>query len=96
MARFSRHEIVSLVLLAAAAAVVNWFAPTVFFDSQIMLGGSLAVFALLRFGWPGILVGLAGLAMTVVRWGHPFELAIGTAFLVWLQIFLDRFNGGGS
>ena len=96
MARFSRHEIVSLVLLAVAAAMVNVSAPTVFFDSQIMLGGSLAVFALLRFGWPGLLVGLAGLAMTVVRWGHPFELAIGTAFLVWLQIFLDRFNGGGS
>lgn len=81
-------------LLGAAAAFWNLHAPTVFFDSQIMLGGSLAVFALLQFGWAGLAVGVIALAATAMRWGHPFELLIGTAFLVWLKIFLDRFNGG--
>lgn len=86
----------ALAVLAAAAALVNLHAPTVFFDSQIMLGGTLAVFALLQFGWPGLIVGLVALGATALRWGHPFELLIGTAFLVWLKIFLDRFNGGWS
>lgn len=35
-------------------------APTVFFDSQLMLGLSLAVLALLQFGWWGVAVGGAG------------------------------------
>lgn len=85
-----------LVLLAVAAALWNLRAPTVFFDSQIMLGGSLAVFALLLFGWPGVLVGVAALIATAIRWGHPYELLIGTTFLVWLGIFLNRCNGGWS
>jgi len=83
-----------LLGLAAAAAWWNLHAPTVFFDSQIMLGGSIAVFAILQFGWRGLLVGIVALAATALRWGHPFELIIGTIFLVWLKIFLDRFNGG--
>lgn len=83
-----------IVLLGAVAAFWNLHAPTILFDSQIMLGGSIAVFALLQFGWPGLAVGVIALAATVVRWGHPFELIIGTTFLVWLLIFLDRFNGG--
>lgn len=81
-------------LLTAAAVAINVHAPTVFFDSQMMVGGSLGVFALLCFGWPGLVVGVAALAVTFVRWGHPFELIVGTGFLVWLQVFLDRFNGG--
>jgi PAS domain S-box-containing protein len=81
-------------LLAAAAVALNLHAPTVFFDSQMMVGGSLGVFALLEFGWPGLVVGIAALAVTVVRWGHPIELIVGLGFLVWLQVFLTRFNGG--
>ncbi len=81
-------------LLAVLAVLWNFHAPTVFFDAQIMLGGSLAVFALMQFGWPGLFVGVAALAVTFVRWGHPYELIIGTGFLVWLKIFLDGFNGG--
>ncbi|MGA1530292.1 MAG: PAS domain-containing sensor histidine kinase [Kiritimatiellia bacterium] len=85
---------ITLVLLAALAALINQFAPTVFFDMQLMLGGSIAVFALLQFGWAGLLVGITALGVTALRWGHPFELMIGTLFLVWLKTFLDRFNGG--
>lgn len=83
-----------LAVLAAAAAAVNWHAPTVFFDSQLMLGGSLAVLAVLLYGPAGLLVGLAALAVTVIRWNHPYELLIGSGFLVWLTVFLQRFNGG--
>ncbi|MFM7137977.1 MAG: hypothetical protein ACKO1M_13055, partial [Planctomycetota bacterium] len=81
-------------LLAATAVWLNLHAPTLFFDTQMMIGGSLGIFALLQFGWPGLVVGLAALAVTYVRWGHPFELIVGTGFLVWLQFFLVRFNGG--
>jgi PAS domain S-box-containing protein len=83
-----------LAVLAAVAAAVNWHAPTVFFDSQLMLGGSLAVFAILHYGPAGLLVGLAGLVVTVIRWQHPYELLIGAGFLVWLTVFLQRLNGG--
>ena len=85
---------VSIAVLATVAAAMNVYAPTIFFDSQIMLGGSLGVFALLQFGWPGIVVGMAALVVTYVRWGHPFELLVGTGFLVWLRICLDRFAAG--
>jgi hypothetical protein len=44
-------------LLAALAVLINQYAPTVFFDSQLMLGSSVAVLALLLFGWSGLLVG---------------------------------------
>lgn len=83
-----------LALLATLAALINHFALTIYFDLQIMLGGSVAVFALLRFGWPGLAVGLAALTVTALRWGHPFELIIGSLFLVWLKAFIDRLNGG--
>jgi len=83
-----------LAVLAAAAAAANWYAPTVFFDSQLMLGGSLAVLAVLHYGPAGLLVGLAALAVTVIRWQHPYELLIGSGFLFWLTVFLQRFNGG--
>ena len=84
----------AVLALAAAAAFCNAHAPTIFFDIQIMLGGSLAVFALLQFGWPGLIAGAAAFCITFFRWGHPCELIAGTAWLVWLKIFLDRFNGG--
>jgi PAS domain S-box-containing protein len=83
-----------IALLAALAAWINQCAPTVFFDMQLMFGGSIAVFALLQFGWAGLLVGITALGVTALRWGHPFELMIGTLFLVWSKVFLDRFNGG--
>ena len=84
----------ALVGLAALAVLVNLHAPTVFFDMQLMLGSGVAVLALLLFGWGGLLVGAAALAVTVVRWGHPFELLIGMGLLLWLRWFLLRFNGG--
>jgi PAS domain S-box-containing protein len=85
-----------LAALAVLAALINQYAPTVFFDSQLMLGSSVAVLALLLFGWSGLLVGAAALLVTVVRWGHPFELLIGMGLLIWLRWFLDRLNGGPS
>jgi PAS domain S-box-containing protein len=84
----------ALAGLAALAALINLNAPTVFFDMQLMLGSGVAVLALLLFGWSGLLVGAAALVVTVVRWGHPFELLIGMGLLIWLRWFLDRFNGG--
>jgi len=87
-------RLAALAGLAAAAVAVNVFAPTVFFDVQLMLGASLGVYAILEFGWAGLVVGVAALMVTLVRWKHPFELLIGTGHLIWLKVFLDRFNGG--
>jgi PAS domain S-box-containing protein len=86
----------ALAGLAALAVLINLHAPTVFFDMQLMLGSGVAVLALLLFGWSGLLVGAAALGVTVVRWGHPFELLIGMGLLIWLRWFLLRFNGGPS
>lgn len=86
----------ALAGLAALAALINLHAPAVFFDMQLMLGSAVAVLALLLFGWSGLLVGAAALAVTVVRWGHPFELLIGMGLLIWLRWFLDHLNGGRS
>lgn len=83
-----------LILCAALAALINHHAPTVFVDMQLMLGGSVAVFALLHFGWPGLIVGPAALTVTAMRWGHPIELIIGTLFLLALKLFVDHPNGG--
>jgi PAS domain S-box-containing protein len=79
--------------LTVLAVLINLNAPTVFFDLQLMLGSAVAVLALLLFGWWGLLVGAAALAVTVWRWGHPFALLIGMAQLVWLRWFLDRRHG---
>lgn len=87
-------RLVALTALAAMAVAINVHAPTVFFDVQIMLGACLGVYAILEFGWAGLVVGVAALTVTFVRWKHPFELLIGTGHLIWLKVFLDRFNGG--
>lgn len=83
-----------VLALGLAGAWINLNAPTVFFDSQIMLGGTLAVFALLRFGWWGLVTGALALSGTALQWGHPFELIIGMLQYTWLLFFLQRFNGG--
>ena len=86
----------ALLSLAFLAVQVNLHAPTVFFDMQLMFGSGVAVLALLLFGWGGLFVGAAALAVTVVRWGHPFELLIGMGLLIWLQWLLQRCSGGRS
>lgn len=63
------------------------------FDQQLMLGSSLAVLALLQFGWRGLVVGLAAYSVTWSSWGHPFELINGSCWLLSLQIVLSRFHG---
>ena len=84
----------ALAGLAALAALINLQAPTLFFDTQLMLGSSVAVLALLLFGWSGLVVGAASQLATLVRWGHPFALLIGMGLLIWLRWFLDHLNGG--
>lgn len=88
------RDVLWVLALGLAGAWINLHAPTVFFDSQIMLGGTLAVFALLRFGWWGLVTGAIALGGTALRWGHPFELIIGLLQYTWLLFFLQRFNGG--
>lgn len=92
----SRRSFGPLLLLTLAAVAVNLHPPQPFFDQQLMLGTSLAVLALLRFGWPGLVVGLAAYSVTWTSWGHAFELINGTGWLLSLQLFLSRCNGGSS
>ncbi|WP_342129296.1 GGDEF domain-containing protein [Hydrogenophaga sp. OTU3427] len=83
-----------IALLAAAGFAINHRGVTIFFDIQIMLGGSLAVFALLRYGRWGIAIGaVAGLA-TVLLWKHPWAALNHLLELFWLKYFLERLNGG--
>lgn len=83
-----------LILLCVLAALINLHPPQVFFDQQLMLGASLAMLALLQFGWAGMAVGICGYLITWYSWGHPFELINGCCWLVAIKLFLDRFNGG--
>lgn len=61
----------SLLFLSVAAVVVNLHPLQPFFDQQLMLGSSLAVLALLQFGWRGLVVGFAAYSVTWTSWGHP-------------------------
>ena len=90
----SRRSLWPLLLLTLAAVAINLHPLQPFFDQQLMLGSSLAVLALLRFGWSGLVVGLAAYSVTWYSWGHAFELINGTCWLLSLQLFLSRFNGG--
>lgn len=73
---------------------LNLHPPQLFFDQQLMLGSSLAVLALLLFGWRGLAVGIAAYLVTWASWGHPFELINGSVWLISLQLFLSRGKGG--
>ena len=86
----------ALLLATCSALAVLWnLHPFIlFFDIQLMLGTSLGVFALLVWGWPGLVVGIAALLVTFQQWGHPFGLINGTAQLIWLGVFLRHRNGG--
>ena len=80
--------------LALLAVGMNYLPVTVFFDVQLLLGGSLAVFALLRLGWWGLPVGIAAALVTLHHWGHPWAIVNASLELLWLKVFLDRLNGG--
>lgn len=83
-----------LLPLSLLAVWINLHPPQVFFDQQLMLGSSMAVLALLQFGWRGIGVGIAAYLVTWHTWGHPFELINGSCWLISLLVFQIRFNGG--
>jgi hypothetical protein len=83
-----------LALLAALAVAINYQPFTVFFDIQVLLGGSLGVLAVLGFGLWGLPVGVAAALVTVELWGHPWAALGATLELLWLAFFLARLNGG--
>lgn len=89
-----RSDVLLLGLLTAAAIWTTRHSPTIFFDNQILLGPSLGVVALLRFGWAGLPVGIAAALCTVPMWGHPWAAVLMVLQLIWQQMFLSRFNGG--
>lgn len=92
----TRRSLGPLLLLSLAAVAINLHPPQLFFDQQLMLGTSLAVLAVLQFGWSGLVVGVAAYLVTWTSWGHPFELINGSAWLISLQLFLNRSNGGAA
>lgn len=85
---------ITVLSLAAAWATLN--SPTIFFDQQIVLGSSLGVFALLQFGWMGLVVGMVSALCTWAMWGHPWAALVMLLQLLWQQLYLSRFNGGPS
>ncbi|MFE8032746.1 response regulator [Thiohalocapsa marina] len=86
-------QAVGLTLLAVG---LNLLPITIFFDIQLLLGGSLAVFALLRLGWWGLPVGIGAALVTWQLWGHPWAALNIALELIWLKLFLDHFNGGAG
>jgi len=89
-----RRNLLIVILLCVLAAWATLHSPTIFFDSQILLGPSLGVLALMEFGWLGLPVGITAAAMTIPLWGHPWAIPVLLAQLVWQQLFLGTCNGG--
>ena len=79
-----------LALCTALAVALNHWPLTLYFHSELLLGGSLGVLALLLWGWPGLVVGVAGLLGAQHHLGHGLALINGTAALLWLQLVLRR------
>jgi diguanylate cyclase (GGDEF)-like protein/PAS domain S-box-containing protein len=89
-----RRNLLIVILLSGLAAWATLHSPTIFFDSQILLGPSLGVLALMEFGWLGLPVGITAAAMTIPLWGHPWAIPVLLAQLLWQQLFLSACNGG--
>ena len=87
------RQVLLVALLTVAAGWASLHSPTIFFDHQILVGGSLGVFALLQFGWLGLPVGLAAALSTITLWGHPWAALILLLLLLWQLLFLTRLNG---
>jgi PAS domain S-box-containing protein len=65
------------LLLAAAAALGNYFSMTLFFGVEVLFGSVAALLAVARLGTvPGIVVAGIGGSYTLVLWHHPFALII--------------------
>lgn len=77
-----RRNLLIVILLCGLAAWATLHSPTIFFDSQILLGPSLGVLALMEFGWLGLPVGITAAAMTIPLWGHPWAIPVLLAQLV--------------
>lgn len=89
-----RARWLAIVLLTLLAVWATLASPTIFFDNQILLGPALGVFALLQFGWRGMVVGVAAALCTVQMWGHPWAALVMVLQLTWQQVFLSTSNGG--
>jgi len=92
--RFRVRQLLAVMLLSALAVWATLHSPTIFFNNQLLLGGSLGVLALLQFGWKGLPVGLAAALSSLALWGHPWGALVLVLQLLWQQLFLWRFNGG--
>ncbi|MEA5423589.1 GGDEF domain-containing protein [Synechococcus sp. CCY9201] len=88
---FGEHWAVAALAVGAAAGSLLPLQP--FFGARWQLGSIATVFAVLRFGWWGVLVGaVEALAETWQR--GPWCLAVVLLEAVWLKLFLDRLNEG--
>ncbi|MCT0225220.1 GGDEF domain-containing protein [Synechococcus sp. CS-1328] len=83
----------AIALLAVGAAAGSLLPLHPFFGAHWQLGSIATVFAVLRFGWWGVLVGAAeALAETWTQ--GPWCIPVVLLEVVWLKLFLDRLNNG--
>ncbi len=85
----------ALLGLSLAGVAVNLLSLTPFFGVMLQLGSIAGVLAVLRFGRWGLIPGIAAaITGAQVRGGVPLTAVILVVELLWLQLFLERFNQG--
>ncbi len=83
-----------LLGLTLAGIAVNLLSLTPFFGVKLQLGSIVGVFAILRFGRWGLIAGVVVTIAGAQARGVPLGALILVPELLWLQLFLERFNAG--
>ena len=84
----------ALLGLTLAGIAASLLTLTPFFGVTLQLGSIPGVFAILRFGRWGLMAGVAAAITGAYGRGVPLAAVVLVAELLWLQLFLERFNGG--
>lgn len=90
--RFGPRDGLILALLCAGAYAGNYLALPLFSGVDLLFGGIVVMFAVLRRSLAeALLVALVGSLHTVVIWGHPYALILFVAEAAFVHILLSRY-----
>ncbi|MCP9850968.1 GGDEF domain-containing protein [Cyanobium sp. Morenito 9A2] len=92
--RLPSRTALALLGLTLLAIGGNQLELSPFFGLRLQLGSIAAVFALLRYGWWGLTVGVATALVSAQLRGVPAAAIIYSLELLWLQLYLVHLNGG--
>jgi len=83
---------IQALVLSLGAVGLNLLRIDVVFGFDLLLGSSLAVFALLLLGDIGLVVGISASLIAWKTWGQPWSGLMMLAELLWLRAYLNYFG----